>query len=76
MTSPINSSGPSLSACSSSYGSAIGKDRTLVAMSVPRQMLHAWRLRFSHPTTGHTISVSAKLPKDFLDCLQACGWKD
>ena len=45
-------------------------------MAVPRQMLHAWRLRLTHPTTGHTISVSSKLPKDFLDCLRTCGLKD
>jgi 23S rRNA pseudouridine1911/1915/1917 synthase len=30
-----------------------------------RQMLHAWRLAFSHPLTGEVIRVEAPLPDDF-----------
>jgi 23S rRNA pseudouridine1911/1915/1917 synthase len=30
-----------------------------------RQMLHAWRLAFSHPLTGELIRVEAPLPDDF-----------
>lgn len=32
--------------------------------NVPRQLLHAWRLSFSHPSTGKTIAVEAPLPAD------------
>ncbi len=35
------------------------------AEAAPRQMLHAWTLRFPHPLTGVPISVSAPLPDDF-----------
>ena len=31
-----------------------------------RQMLHAWRLAFHHPTTGAWVEFSAPLPEDFL----------
>lgn len=46
---------------------------------VNRQMLHAWRLKLMHPTTGVPISIEAELPGDFstlLECLGAmslCG---
>lgn len=32
--------------------------------SVPRQMLHAWRLGFSHPLTESTLSFEAPIPSD------------
>ncbi len=31
----------------------------------PRQMLHAWKLSFTHPTTGSRIDARAELPDDF-----------
>lgn len=31
-----------------------------------RQMLHAWRLAFHHPTTGAWVEFSAPIPEDFL----------
>ncbi len=34
-------------------------------VGVPRQMLHAYRLRFEHPRTGRLIAVTASLPQDF-----------
>jgi 23S rRNA pseudouridine1911/1915/1917 synthase len=34
--------------------------------SVERQMLHAWRLGFSHPTRGVWVEFSAPIPRDFL----------
>jgi 23S rRNA pseudouridine1911/1915/1917 synthase len=30
----------------------------------PRQMLHSWRLGFTHPVTGQRLVVEAPLPKD------------
>jgi 23S rRNA pseudouridine1911/1915/1917 synthase len=41
---------------------------------LPRQALHAARLRFSHPTTGSALALEAPLPPDFaaaLDLLRA-----
>ncbi len=36
---------------------------------VPRQMLHAYQLSFTHPYTRKTVSVTAPLPADFNQCL-------
>ena len=38
---------------------------------IGRQMLHASGVRFKHPFTGQTVSVSAPLPGDFRACLGA-----
>lgn len=32
----------------------------------PRHMLHAWRLRFRHPSTGADVEFEAPLPPEFL----------
>jgi len=32
----------------------------------PRQMLHAWRLGFTHPRTGERMNFRAPVPPDFL----------
>lgn len=42
---------------------------------VPRQMLHASRLIFDHPSTGETIRAQAPLPPDFKQCLRVFGLK-
>lgn len=42
-----------------------------VLRALPRQMLHAWRLRWVHPFTGATIGVEAPLPADFREALRA-----
>ena len=40
--------------------------------SVPRQMLHAYSLRFPHPLDpARTVAVTAPLPRDFLATLRA-----
>jgi 23S rRNA pseudouridine1911/1915/1917 synthase len=36
---------------------------------IERQALHAWRLAFSHPATGHLIDVTAPLPPDMAALL-------
>ena len=33
-------------------------------IQAPRQMLHAWRLRFPHPITSEVIAVEAPMPAD------------
>jgi 23S rRNA pseudouridine1911/1915/1917 synthase len=38
---------------------------------MPRQALHAARLRFKHPHTSDAISVEAPLPQDFAKTLHA-----
>jgi 23S rRNA pseudouridine1911/1915/1917 synthase len=37
---------------------------------VPRQMLHAYELRFTHPVTEERIQAQAPLPLDFKECLR------
>lgn len=49
-------------------GDAVYADRKTAARA-PRQMLHAWRLRFSHPARGEELSFSAPPPDDFLHVL-------
>ena len=48
------------------YGAKFAKD-------FPRQMLHAWKLGFFHPSTGEWISFEAALPTDFKEALAATG---
>lgn len=43
-------------------------DETGVRFS--RQMLHAWRLGFTHPSTGKRLRVEAPLPTDFRVALE------
>ncbi|GAB4317386.1 MAG: RluA family pseudouridine synthase [Candidatus Sumerlaeia bacterium] len=40
-----------------------------------RQMLHAWRLDFSHPSTGAPLHFSALPPADFLTVVSVMGWE-
>ena len=37
--------------------------------SVPRQMLHAWQLEFTHPTKQKTLCFEAPIPPDMTDIL-------
>jgi len=42
-------------------------------LACPRQLLHAWRIEFNHPTQGQRLSFEAPLPPDltaFLSALQ------
>ena len=43
----------------------------LTGYTAPRQMLHAWRLAFTHPRTGKKLSCEAPLPEDFKEALAA-----
>jgi len=40
-------------------------------LSVPRQMLHARRLEFTHPSTHANLSFEAPIPSDMLDTITA-----
>ena len=37
------------------------------------QLLHAWRLQLTHPTTGEEMAFTAPLPADFAEILQKLG---
>ncbi|MBA3019037.1 MAG: RluA family pseudouridine synthase [Proteobacteria bacterium] len=39
--------------------------------SVPRQMLHAWRLEFAHPVTGEAMSFESPIPPDMGELIEA-----
>jgi 23S rRNA pseudouridine1911/1915/1917 synthase len=43
--------------------------RRRIALPVARQCLHAWRLVFKHPMTGHRLEMEAPLPPDLADLL-------
>ncbi|MBQ8655310.1 MAG: RluA family pseudouridine synthase [Clostridia bacterium] len=40
---------------------------------VPRLMLHAWSLSFTHPSTGERMTFTAPLPEEFLRGLKSNG---
>ena len=48
-----------------------GPDPRKSALAAPRQMLHARRLGFVHPTTGDAIHVESPLPADFRAAVAA-----
>jgi len=41
------------------------------AQSIPRQMLHAWRLGIIHPETRENIQFEAPLPEDMSSILSS-----
>ena len=49
-------------------GDAVYADRSTAARA-PRQMLHAWQLRFGHPGTGEEMAFAVPPPEDFLHVL-------
>lgn len=48
------------------YGSTKG-------LKVPRLMLHAYTLTFTHPRTGERMTFTAPLPEEFVRGLKTCG---
>ncbi|GHO85924.1 putative RNA pseudouridine synthase YlyB [Dictyobacter formicarum] len=46
-----------------------GTGRIRYGITLQRQFLHAYQLRFNHPTTGATIELEAPLPPDLQDIL-------
>jgi 23S rRNA pseudouridine1911/1915/1917 synthase len=47
------------------YADAPRTDR----IAFPRQALHAWRLAFEHPVTGHQVRLESPLPSDMAKLL-------
>jgi 23S rRNA pseudouridine1911/1915/1917 synthase len=50
---------------------AYGGPRQVHGIAVPRQMLHARALAFSHPVTGQQMLFNSALPDDFANVLQS-----
>jgi 23S rRNA pseudouridine1911/1915/1917 synthase len=50
------------------YAAGIHLENTLA--EIPRQMLHAYELRFTHPLTDEMIQARSPLPTDFKACLR------
>ncbi len=48
-----------------------GKAARRLGLDVPRQMLHAYRLKVTHPATGRPLELTAPLPDDFKALLAA-----
>ncbi len=44
---------------------ACGDPSLCPGLACPRQLLHAWRLEFDHPTQGRRLAFEAPLPPDF-----------
>ena len=38
--------------------------------SIPRQMLHAWRLGFTHPQSGEWMVFESPLPEDMAQIIK------
>ncbi|MGD1970903.1 MAG: hypothetical protein PVF24_04770, partial [Desulfobacterales bacterium] len=38
--------------------------------SIPRQMLHAWRLGFVHPDTGENLIFESPMPEDMMAVIE------
>jgi 23S rRNA pseudouridine1911/1915/1917 synthase len=43
---------------------AYGSDRINHGLTLKRQFLHAYQLKFTHPTTGNVVNLEAPLPED------------
>jgi 23S rRNA pseudouridine1911/1915/1917 synthase len=50
------------------YAGGLHLENTLA--EIPRQMLHAYELRFKHPLTDASVQTRAPLPADFKACLK------
>ncbi|MCT4534142.1 dephospho-CoA kinase [Halodesulfovibrio sp.] len=51
------------------YGGGV-KDDSPLAPFASRQMLHAWKLNFEHPTTNATMSFTCQPPEDFTALIE------
>lgn len=60
-----------------SLGHPVVGDRTYAFSAAkemaPRQLLHAWKLRFIHPQTGELMSFCAPPPEDFMATITKFG---
>ncbi len=40
-----------------------------------RHLLHAYQISFPHPQSGDQITITAPIPDDFLEALEALGMR-
>jgi 23S rRNA pseudouridine1911/1915/1917 synthase len=52
------------------YGGARGLEN-----AVPRQMLHAWRIKVPHPADGRMLSLESPVPEDMQSVIASAGLK-
>ena len=48
---------------------------SVIDMAQRRPMLHAWKLTFTHPSSGEEMTFTTNLPADFVQALDAVGIK-
>lgn len=53
------------------YGKKTSLRLNNMALKIPRQMLHAERLGFSHPVTGKWLEFRVPLPEDMMEVVRA-----
>ena len=51
-------------------GDAIYAPNVKLPVRIPRLMLHAYSLQFTHPTTGERMELTAPLPPAFIETIQ------
>jgi len=52
------------------YGRKTYIEKENKKISVPRQMLHAWRIEFKHPVTGEDMKFESALPQDMRNIME------
>jgi len=52
------------------YGRKTHIEKENKKISVPRQMLHAWRIEFKHPVTGEDMKFESALPQDMRNIME------
>ena len=52
-----------------------GAHLPVVLKTVARQMLHAWRIAFTHPATGEKMHMEAPIPEDMIQVLNGLRTK-
>lgn len=58
------------------WGDSLYGPRTVQGTySPPRQMLHAWKLEFTHPMSGKDMAFRCPPPADMLDCFARLSWR-
>ena len=53
--------------------SKLPKPVAVILKAASRQMLHAWRLGLSHPTSNNKLTFEAPLPEDFMEIINGLG---
>ena len=49
------------------------RNLTPLIQSIPRQMLHAWRIEFVHPVNNRSVFFEAPIPEDMQNLIKSTG---